>query len=324
MEIKRFFQIVFLTSILIGCMKDEIPVPASPKGDLNTSQILMGSDYKYQIYYDLETDSVIKQNYKTEWDLGFECNNEGWHVVLNTSKLMTASRTSFDLLSEVLDTNVIDGWEYDEVSGNLDSTAIGDWRGFNKVFIIDRGYNEKGKRQGFYKIIFDDVKDGSFYFRFAELGSTEEKSFVLSTDPSINYMYFSFDNEGSQLALEPDKEIWDLVFTQYTYVFFDVDVPYLVTGALNNPYKCLAKQDSLLKFEDITREIALGMDLSDEIDIPGYRWKTYDFDNSYYEINTEKNYIIQTATGLYYKLRFIDFYNDSGENGYPKFEFQSL
>ena len=324
MEVRKSIFCISLITALFGCMKEEIPVPITARGDLNTKQIQMGSEYKYRMYYDLETDSIIDQHLKTDWDLGFECNDEGWHVTLNTSKLMTATRTSFYNICDVLDTNDIEGWQYDEVSGNLDSTAIGDWRGLNKVFIIDRGYNEKGKRQGFYKIIFDEEKEGLYYFRFAELGSTEEKSYVLSTDPSINYMYFNFDDSGSQLALEPDKEIWDLVFTQYTYVFFDVDVPYLVTGALNNPYKCRAEKDSVMKFEEITREIALRKELSNNLDIPGYKWKTYDFDNSYYEINTDNNYIIQTATGLFYKLRFIDFYNDSGENGYPKFEFQAL
>ena len=38
----------------------------------------------------------------------------------------------------------------------------------------------------------------------------------------------------------------------------------------------------------------------------------------------EKNFIIKNSIGLYFKLHFIDFYNDSGEKGYPKFALQQL
>jgi len=36
------------------------------------------------------------------------------------------------------------------------------------------------------------------------------------------------------------------------------------------------------------------------------------------------NYVIRDRDGFFYKLRFIDFSNDMGEKGYPKFEFVRL
>ena len=63
---------------------------------------------------------------------------------------------------------------------------------------------------------------------------------------------------------------------------------------------------------------------STQRDIIGFNWKTFDFDTQVYTINSSMNYIIQSENGIFYKLRFIDFYNNSGEKGYPKFEIQEL
>lgn len=46
-----------------------------------------------------------------------------------------------------------------------------------------------------------------------------------------------------------------------------------------------------------------------------------DFGKGAYIINPNINYVLQTANGIY-KLHFIGFYNDAGEKGYPKFEYQ--
>ena len=53
-------------------------------------------------------------------------------------------------------------------------------------------------------------------------------------------------------------------------------------------------------------------------------WKEYDFDNEHYTVLPDKIYVLKTSIGYYYKLRFIDFYNSTGEKGYPTFEFLRL
>jgi len=35
-------------------------------------------------------------------------------------------------------------------------------------------------------------------------------------------------------------------------------------------------------------------------------------------------FIIKEISGNYYKLRFVDYYNDAGEKGYAKFEIEGL
>ncbi len=60
------------------------------------------------------------------------------------------------------------------------------------------------------------------------------------------------------------------------------------------------------------------------VDVIGYSWKEYNFGSSTYEVDPSKNYIIKTTEGMYYKIHFIDFYNDQGDKGTPVFETQLL
>ena len=56
----------------------------------------------------------------------------------------------------------------------------------------------------------------------------------------------------------------------------------------------------------------------------GWDWKQYDMSSGPYTVDVTKNYIVKNQNGLYFKLRFIDFYDDIGEKGAPKFELQKL
>ncbi len=90
--INRIFLFVctlFVGSLFLSsCKKDELPVPKHLAGNVITSTANLESTYKWQIYYDLETNTVVGQNPKALWDLGFETSTDGFHVILNTSKTM--------------------------------------------------------------------------------------------------------------------------------------------------------------------------------------------------------------------------------------------
>jgi hypothetical protein len=87
-------------------------------------------------------------------------------------------------------------------------------------------------------------------------------------------------------------------------------------------------QDTLYDFTAIDLEIASSMVYSTALDEIGYDWKDVVGDvssgNVSYVIIQGRNYVIRDNQGFYYKLRFISFYNNSGEKGYPTFEYQRL
>lgn len=316
-----------LIILLASCERDEIPITPHDAGDVLTSQVEMEPDYKWQVYFDLSTNSVVGENLKVKWDLGFETSASGYHIVLNAAKLMYAYPTGKTDFAVVTDTNGITlNHTWDEASGNLDSTAIGDWRNTGEVYIIDRGYNELGQHRGYRKAIFKAVDGASYTFRFAKLDGSEDTTLTIAKDADYNFTFFTFNNGGEVLTIEPPKETWDLVFTQYTHIFYDEVpvIPYLVTGCLLNRSGTKAVMDNTIAFEEITFEYAQTKMLTSNINTIGYAWKEYNFDTGAYLVYPELNYIIQDSEGFYYKLHFIDFYDNQGQKGSPRFEFQRL
>ena len=329
----RFLVIyVILLFALTSCFEEDEMVPKHDPGDLTTVIVELTETYKYQAFFDLETNRTVKQNLITEWDLGFESSDSGWHVILNTSKMMLAGNTGFTDFEAV---KSIGGTEmnFDPSHGNLDSTAIGNWYKLTEgkpvsleyVYVIDRGTDENGDVLGEKKVKFDFQDENTYLVRFANLNGSSEKTITIPKDTAVNFVCFSF--EKGIVAIEPDKNSWDLQFGKYsTLLFTDVGdpYPYLVTGVLINPFKTVAAMDTIHQFDEVNFEIAEEQNLVSQKDIIGYEWKEYDFDNGMYKVNPENIYILKNRIGYYYKLRFIDYYNSTGEKGFPTFEFLRL
>jgi len=129
------------------------------------------------------------------------------------------------------------------------------------------------------------------------------------------------------LKLEPAKDSLALLFSQYTDILYTSTgekYPYLVTGVLLNPNKVCAIMQKDINFESIELSDVENLTLESRYNLIGYNWKTYDFNNGIYTVNPNLIYLITDTDGYYYKLRFIGFYNDLGEKGFPKFEYQRL
>lgn len=311
-----------LSISLFSCRKEELPAPKHVAGNVITATVNMESTYKWQLYYDLETNTVVGQNPKAVWDLGFETGINDFHIVLNTSKSMFVKNTGNTDFAVVTDTAGFEAnKKWDEPSGNVDSTAIGDWRSTGHVYIVDRGYNELGTHQGFRKLQIQAVDADGYTIRFAQLNGVGDTTLFVNKDTSYNLTFFSFST-ASTLIVEPPKATWDLVFTQYTHIFYNPTQPYLVTGCLLNRFNTRAVKDSLAVFSEITFDNVQNYPLSDNRNTIGYGWKT--FIAGTYVTHPELNYIIRSQEGFYYKLHFIDFYNQNGLKGNPKWEYQKL
>ena len=329
----RFLAIfIILLFALTSCFEeDEMVLPHDP-GDLTVGVAELTETYKYQLFYDLETNSAVKQNLISEWDLGFETSDSGWHVILNTSKMMLAGNTGQTDFENVKSKGGIE-MNFDPSHGNLDSTAIGNWYtlsgeepvSLEYVYIIDRGTDENFDLVGEKKVKFNFQDENKYVVRFANLNGSGEQTVVIPKDTTVNFVCFSF--EKGIVDIEPDKNSWDMQFGKYsTLLFTDVGdpYPYLVTGVLLNPYKTGAALDTIHQFDEVSFEIAETLKFVNQKDIIGYEWKEYDFDNGMYTVLPEKIYILRNRVGYYYKLRFIDYYNSTGEQGFPTFEFLRL
>jgi len=324
-KINKNITLLFLVILAFSCSKEELPVPKHERGDTITNSVTMGSDYRYQLFFDLETNKTVSKNKKSIWDLGFETSSTGFHVILNTAKAMFVANTQQVDFFAITDTIGLN-FTWDETSGNIDSTGIGDWKNTQNVYVLDRGYSSDGTHLGFKKIVFISVNATEYSVKFANLDGTNEITKQIIKDANYNFTFLSLDNGGKIKTIEPPKEDWDFVFTQFTNIFYDQNppLPYIVTGVIINRNKVEVAKDFTKEYKDVSSSDIPGYTFSTSINTIGYDWKYYAFSESKYITHPYQNYIIKTTEGKYYKLHFIDFYDNLGEKGTPTFEFQEL
>lgn len=315
--------ILFISTILLtSCLKEERPVPKREAGDIISNQVSIGSKYEYQAYFDLSTNQMTGKNSKDIWDIGFEAGENGSRVIINTARNMMVYSTDKTNLADITSENgYITNPKFDNATGNLDSTGIGNWQdGF--VRIIDMGYSAAGSPIGFYKLKVLDVTPTTYTFEFASIASTTSTSVTLSKKVEYNFTYYSM-LDNAEREVSPKTKDWDLVFTQYIHQFYEpVETPYLVTGCITNRIDTKVKMITAVDFDDIDLAYASTLALSENTNTIGFSWKTLVGNN--YEINTNISYVIQDHEGIYFKLRFIDFYSETGEKGNPVWEFVEL
>jgi hypothetical protein len=325
---------LMMSILLTSCFKKDPIIPRHPRGDVKTDTISMSQDYKYQVYFDLGTGTAVSTNIKTVSDLAFECSQDGWHVILNTGDFMKVADLGIVTFGQAQDTSHVT-WKFDKSDGNTDSVAIGRWYTVinsdtvsnGHVYAVDRGMDEAGNILGFRQVIFDSLRNGTYYFRYAPITGGAVTQASVTKDPAVNYLYFSFSNGGEVKHLEPSMDSWDLLFTQYTTLLYTDEgeaYPYLVTGVLSNRNDVRVAMDTTHSFENLTLEMAQGANYSTALDAIGYDWKKYDFDAGTYTVRLNLNYFIRDNQGFYYKLRFIGFINAQGNKGYPVIEYVGL
>ena len=320
----HFFLFWSLTLFLFSCRKPEIAVKPAQRGDALTSAVDMGSDYKQQIYFSLSQNSVMSTNLKTSWDIGFETLSEGFHLVTNSAKAMSVcntGKTDFYAVNDTLGFSKTRA--YDSPTGNMDSTAFGDWRIKHPVYLVDRGYNETGIHQGFKKIQILSLQANAYTFKVADVNGKNEWSSVVQKNRLKNFVCFSLTS-NAVVNIEPDKETYDLLFTQYTHLYHNPFSTYLVTGVLLNPNNIKVAPVSDISFSAISINDTLTHPFNTFQNAIGFDWKTFNFTTSTYTVDLNKCFIIKDTKGYFYKLHFIDFYNSSGLKGHPKMEFKKI
>ena len=308
--------------LLSGCLKEELPVPAHTRGEGRTLDFCLGTGYQDQLWMDLSSGTIVSTNPKSAWDLAFESAPQGWHIMLNGSRLMTAWNLGPTSIAAARDTSgLYTGRRIDAPSGVLDSTAIGDWRNTNDVFAIDLGYGPVGEWLGAKKLNMISVDATRYVFQVADLDGTNVQEVQLLKDPARSRTSYSFSS--GIVPIEPVTGNWDLVLTQFTHEFIDPWLPYIVTGVLSAPSTRVAEVHTA-DFSSVSLADTLEHPFSDHRDAIGYDWKTYSFVTSSYTVDPNFVYIVHDAEGYFHKLRFLDFYGSMGQTGCPRFEVVGL
>lgn len=321
---KNILIVMWSSLVMLGCLPEDERVEPFDRGDLDLAQVEMGVRYSQHLFFDLSEGKVTGKALRTSWDVGISFVAGEEAISLNTANFQEVAFSGESDFSKVSGQTRLDFHrEYADAplpqlrKSNLMS---------GEVFVLALGTSPSG-------VLLDTVKcqvaaweAGKISLHWAPL---EANNFFISeveASPAHNLQYFSFSEGGKTMAVAPPDTDWDLWFTTYTLAL-EADgevVPYLVNGVLTNPLnKGVGRLDSLT-FADIDALDASAVALSDSITAIGYSWKEFDFGTGTYSISSNFHYIVQDQTGFWFKLRFVDFYNDAGDKGHPSFEFQLL
>ncbi len=319
-------SIKYIVGILLcwSCLREEHPLPSPIPGNIETVTIEIGFPYLYQVYYDCKTNTIIQSNTKFDWDIAFESSPEGFHILLNNALGMLAVNLGDKPLSHIPEVSDI-SWSWDNPNGNLDSTAIGDWRGKNSLFLINRQYDDEGKFIGYEKMKISFVDETQYSVSFCPKDSVNATTLIIPKKFDKNFVFLSFSDGGKILDLEPPKNDWDLLFTNHHHKFDNLPLPFVLTQVLTNKYSgVIAAEDNEGKFTSIMLQDTLQYSFTNVWDEIGYDWKIRNSSDNSFTIDAQKSFLIKATDTKYYKIRFIDFYNNAGQKGYPKFEIQRL
>lgn len=323
---------VLFLFIFSSCEKAESPIALPPPNGSQMAMVTMGIDYETQIYFDFGTNSIVKTLPYNVWDLAFETGKDGRHVFMNGAKnvfIYNTHETDPSKITEGYQYGIKDSsYSFDAACGLPDSTGVGEWctagkETKNEVYLV----NIKSEKT-YKKFVLKSVNENSYTLAYGNLADIELKTITIPKDDQYNYTFFSFSNGGEIVSSEPPKATWDIVFTYYRHYFYEQEMPYLVSGALLNPYKTSAFLDTTTGYVNVDGNTMANRTFSNHRDMIGYTWKDVQIDiqtnTAVYTVRPDKVYVIKNRNDEYWKLHFIGFYDNNGVKGSPSFEFERI
>jgi hypothetical protein len=331
--------LVFLLA-LTSCEKQEklYPAPVVPKG-IQTATFAMGENYENQLWFEFSTQKTFSNPFGI-WDIGFSCSDNN-NIIINSGRHGSYGVIYFDN-ADFKDVLTVDPsrehWLYDNPKGVSDSLAFSDWVltsgagkaiGKDRLYVINRGADSLGVKK-FIKFKVLGREGGVYHFQWSLLeDSIPEKDIYLRITPDYNYVYYNFSLEKEVYNEPVNNASWDILFTTYKEEVKDEATgkfyPYILRGVLSNPNKVkVCELNNKISFDRIDLDFAKNQNYSPFQNEIGYDWKIWNLSANKYTVDQNKIYLIVDAKGNYFKLKFVDFYDDLGRKGYPKLAWELL
>ena len=300
-----------------------------------------------QVFVDLSKDFMSKAR-RDSWDLGFYSGNQ-FRVTINGSVYMAVKKleeTNIDAVTEAsvsafkplvaVGTFEQSNMNYvDAPNGDINQTAIAAIsanNAENHVYLVNMGYEVgttapapgsvaiAGNPRGWKKIKI--LRDGdSYVLQYADLNSTTHQQVTIAKNQDYNFTFFSLKTQNI-VNVEPQKALWDLSFTVFTneiagsgsYGYSDFVVNNLKGGVKG--YR--VNVSGSVNYNNFGMNNIVESNFSDDQRVIGAEWRDV-FNGSAF---TDRFYVIKDIDGNYYKIRMLEFLNESGVRGYPKFEYK--
>lgn len=302
-------------SLLWSCEKEELPKPILDHQGSVFQVLEMGENYGNQVGFSLQHAQINTLDVM-DWDIYIYPNKD---IRINTSRFMKVLKVNSenDFVVEHPDTD----FNYDEYSSNAFDFKLLVSEDVN-YYILDLGRNVEGDvlYKLYLKIHLSSDNLVSLEYKKAEETNWTSKQIELTSSFGHFYSFLSEVQMVNPLFVQSD-----FYCGGYITRFEEAELDYLVRGILVNITKdiSLAQVDDKT-YEDITLDDVTSFDFRNQIDEIGYDWKAYNIDEGLYIVDDTKVYIVKYSNGLIYKLKFIDYYNDKGEKGYPTLSYTLL
>ena len=327
-----YITILSLSVLVTSCFQeiDTVALEKTTEEVFTCEHSIYSNVTFYKIYEN--TTAEIANEKLGKWDLAFQSALEGDNVLVNYNVSAKAIKTDIYDFSEVDRSTVLDlfdsdQWKFNDpaYSNERDSIALKDWEN-KEVYLVYRGFASRPE-EAYYKIQFVSKTEDTYTFKYAHVESTTEIEKTIKRTEGLANVYFSFAGDDV-VVHEPNIKEWDFYFAPY-FGWFEtltagVYEPYNITGVMvNNEGGVRIAQvfDEDIEYENIDLAMAQNLDYTDWKGAIGSTWKLIpSIDDPVYNMDTSKKYVLKLYDGNYYKLRFLDFYNLEGEQGYTSFE----
>lgn len=160
------------------------------------------------------------------------------------------------------------------------------------------------------KYVASPIDSIRYEFRIAKFDGSGDQTVKIYRKNGFTNALFGYYNaaDNSTLNREPGRDNWELLFTRYYEEVSQgpTTAMYPVTGVLTN----VGVEVAEVVNTDANAAAAgyLNATYSDDINVLGSDWKTFDMQANMYVIDTAKNYLIKSAvSGKYYQLVFAGF-----------------
>jgi len=304
-----------------------------------------------QVYIDLSSGASATA-LRTSWDLGFYSGTD-FRVALNSSLKMAAKQletTDIDQVQLPDETMIIAQGQgvytqIDHPAGLITGTAIAavsDNDADNKVYLINMGSNPSetapavgndgsasGTSRGWKKVRV--LKSGNDYkIQYADIDATTHEEKIISKNSAFNFTFFSLTTKNV-VNVEPQKNQWDLNFTTFTSLAGPTTPYYYADFVLTN-LKGGARAYQILNNTGVTYDNFTMANLNtaafteDQRNI-GSNWRSTSVPGptgdpiSQFVLKTDRFFVIKDPAGNIYKLKFTGGASETGERGYPKFQY---
>ncbi len=334
-NVSNIRTIGLLIAVVIGfsaCFKKDVQIKLPAKTGASLMQITMGSTYDTCYFINLDNAAVIKKYLITDWDIRFDATDNGHVVLMNSGNHnLRIIKSNTDNMKGAITIPPLDTtWGYDPPTAWVDSAYLQNWQDGNgntknEVYLVRRG--DAVNALSYYKFKILSVSQGEYVIQYDTVDGIEPKTISIPKNVEKNFSYFSFNNGGKVVDIEPAKTSWDICFMQYHQPFYN-STPFLyypVVGCLSNSYNTQCGGDTTLatSFNTFSLDQVNQYPLNSFANTIGYNWKKPDA-NFIYTTYPEYLYLVKTQLGHLYKLHFLDFYYQGLEKGAPKFEFERL